>query len=110
MTLLIRAKNHDRLRLPVIVFLSCFSIFYFPVGSCTTFRRSGCSALLLRMSIIGPPFPSIYSLVIVTRPMLSSLGTSYMMSSINSSMMARSALAPVSFSIALSAIASSALR
>ena len=58
--------------------------------------------------MIGPPVPSTYSRVIVILPILSSFGISYIISSINSSMMARSALAPVSFSIAFSAIASSA--
>ena len=40
----------------------------------------------------GPPVPSIYSLVMVTLPILSSLGISYIISSINSSIIARSAL------------------
>ena len=51
------------------------------------------------------PVPSIYSFVMITSPMLSSFGISYMISSIYSSRIARSALAPVSFSMALAAIA-----
>ena len=45
----------------------------------------------------GNPFPSIYSFVMITWPMLSSFGISYMISSIYSSRIARSALAPVFF-------------
>ena len=61
-----------------------FVHFYF-CSSC------GASCPLSRM--IGPPVPSIYSLVISTSPMLSSFGISYIISSMNSSIMARRARA-----------------
>ena len=58
-----------------------------------------------RRRILGPPVCSIYSLVIITSPIFSSLGISYMISSMYSSKIARSALAPVCFSNAILAMA-----
>ena len=68
-----------------------------------------CITCWLRSPMTGPPVPSIYSFVMVTSQILSSFGISYMISSINSSMIARRARAPVSRSNAFFAIASSAL-